>query len=87
MMLTGVGIWTGKPRRIVGGEGLRRRRGGVRGLDDVGLAGFLASRVDAQCLYKAETGVIWGRSASTARNRDGGLSSPPGGAEQGTNGG
>jgi hypothetical protein len=52
-----------------------------------GLPGFLASRVDAQCLYKAETGVIWGRSASTARIHDGGLSSPPSGAEQGTNGG
>ena len=38
MMLTGVGIRTGKPRRIVGGEGLRRRRGGVLGPDDVGLA-------------------------------------------------
>ena len=37
-MLTGVGIRTGKPRRIVGGEGLRRRRGGVLGPDDVGLA-------------------------------------------------
>ena len=37
-MLTGVGIRTGKPRRIVGGEGLRRRRGGILGLDDVGLA-------------------------------------------------
>ena len=37
-MLTGVGIRTGKSRRIVGGEGLRRRRGGVLGPDDVGLA-------------------------------------------------
>ena len=47
MMLTGVGIRTGKPRRIVGGEGLRRRRGGVRGPDDVGLArvpGFKGGR-------------------------------------------
>ena len=46
-MLTGVGIRTGKPRRIVGGEGLRRRRGGVRGPDDVGLArvpGFKGGR-------------------------------------------
>ena len=83
-MLTGVGIRTGKPRRIVGGEGLRRRRGGVLGPDDVGLArgpGF------TQCLYEAETGVRRGRSASTARNHDGGLFSLAGGAEQGTNGG
>ena len=52
-----------------------------------GFPGVLASRLDAQRLYKAQTRVRWGRSSSTSRNRDGGLSSPPGGATRNTKGG